>query len=151
MLVHFQKTNRILVAAVNIQSISRRLYLIKLRPCIWKYGAVNQIDVIHELHLHKGFRFSSKDFQSIFWSWFVDFSDYALVFGIYAIPSSVHLLVSFIHEVKLSMHRWWVCTLHLQYTACMKRNMLVSQNVVSACKVLFVILVLCWPAASRVP
>lgn len=78
-------------------------------------------------------------------SWFVDFSDYALeFFGIYAIPSSVHLLVSFLHEVKLSMHRWQVCTLHLQY-------MYETKNVVSICKVLFVNLVLCWPAVSWGP
>lgn len=38
------------------------------------------IDTIHMLCLHEGFRFSSKDLQSVSWSWFVDFSDYALVF-----------------------------------------------------------------------
>lgn len=64
--------------------------------------------------------------------------------GIYAIPSSVHLSASLPHEVKLSMHRWWVCTLHLQY-------MYETKNVVSTCKVLYINLVLCWPAVSWGP
>lgn len=53
-------------------------------------------------------------------------------------------VVSFIHEVKLSMHRWQVCPSHLQCTY-------ETKNVVSACKVLFVSPLLCRPAASWGP
>lgn len=52
--------------------------------------------------------------------------------------------------------RWsYLCTVdrcvHYTYSICMKLDMLVSKNVVSTCKVLFVNPVLCWPAVSWGP
>lgn len=52
--------------------------------------------------------------------------------------------------------RWgYLCTVDRcvpnTYSICMKLDMLVSKNVVSTCKVLFVNLVLCWPAVSWGP
>lgn len=52
--------------------------------------------------------------------------------------------------------RWsCLCTVdrcvHYTYSICMKLDMLVSKNVVSTCKVLFVNLVLLWPAVSWGP
>lgn len=69
------------------------------------------------------------------------------MFGIYAIPTTEHLLATFIHEVKLSMHRD-MCG-HYTYSICMKLDMLLSKNVVPSCEVLFANLVLCRPAVSR--
>lgn len=45
---------------------------------VWPSENLEHISMIHALRLQEGFRFSSKDFQPIFWSWFVDFTDYAL-------------------------------------------------------------------------
>lgn len=74
------------------RQFDKSVFVYKMNGKFGFYKNLNHISLM--LCLHKGLRFSSKDFQSV-WSWFVDFIDYALeFFGIYAIPSSVHLLVS---------------------------------------------------------
>lgn len=74
--------------------------------------------------------------ETTIWSWFISFTDYAPTLLVFMQFHLLYiLLASFIHEVKFSMHRWQVCTLHLQI--CMKLDMLLSKNVVSIRKVLF--------------
>lgn len=83
----------------NIKQFDR----IKLSPCIWIIGQFWKIYCLHE-----GFRFSSTNFQSyllVLVCWFQ-----WLCTRIFVVLMQFHLqyimLVSFIHEVKLSMHRW---------------------------------------------
>lgn len=102
--------------------------------------------MIHSLH--KGFRCSSEDFQSVSWSCSFDFSNYALEFLVFM---QFHLQNICWRHLYM---RWnYLCTVdrcvHYTYSICMKLDMLVSKNVVSTCKVLFVNLVLCWQAVSR--
>lgn len=100
--------------------------------------------------LHEGFRFSSKDFQSIFWSWFVDFSDYALVFQ-YLCNSIFSPFVSVVYTWGEVIYAPLIGVYITPTVYVWNLTCLYQKNVVSTCKVLFVNLVLCWPAASRGP
>lgn len=108
---------------LNVGSLPQNIYQHFVNVCCWfiihhrqfdwirlaseKFGwweNLKQIWMIHMFEQRAGFRCSSKDRLLVLVCWFQWLC--TNVFGIYAIPSSVHLLVSFKHKVKFSMHRW---------------------------------------------
>ena len=93
--------------------IFNQFHTVPLNTVLWKCKVRLMLKIwkadFEDWHANEAWRLPvfPPDFSLIFCSWFVDFSDYALeFFAIYANLSSVHLSVPFIHEVKLSMHRW---------------------------------------------